>query len=121
MSEDPCEETRARKEAAAWFSRLSRPAITTEALWEFRDWRCSPENFAAYAEIEALWRRARALTEDSELRETTCEELYRRTPQLRHAEARRRSARMAVAFVCAVSLAAGVIAGLAQRGRTVRR
>jgi hypothetical protein len=38
MSEGPCEDARAWKEAAAWFSRLSRPAITTKALREFRNW-----------------------------------------------------------------------------------
>ena len=115
------EEARARKEAAAWFSRLSRPAITTEALWEFRDWRRSPENRAACAEIDALWRRAGSLANEPELRQATGEALHNRAPEVRLAEAPRRSARMAVALVCAVSLAADLIAALAQRERAIRR
>jgi transmembrane sensor len=42
-------------EAADWFARQSRLSITTDELYEFRDWRRDPENAAAYASVEATW------------------------------------------------------------------
>lgn len=62
------EADRARQEAAAWFTRLSRPAITTGALREFREWRKAPENRQAYEAIEQVWTSAGALAADPEVR-----------------------------------------------------
>lgn len=62
------EADRARQEAAAWFTRLSRPAITTGALREFREWRKAPENRQAYEAIESVWSAAGALANDAEVR-----------------------------------------------------
>jgi transmembrane sensor len=63
--------TRARQEAAAWFARLSRRSVTTEALQEFRAWCGDPENAEAYSQVEATWDAAGALKDDPELRAAT--------------------------------------------------
>lgn len=70
---------RAREEAAAWFARLGRQAVTTDALRRFRDWRSRPANAAAYAEVEATWSKAGDLRHDPELMAATAAALDRRS------------------------------------------
>ncbi|WP_334163928.1 FecR family protein [Phenylobacterium sp.] len=69
---------RARDEAAAWFARLGRQAVTTDALRRFREWRRAPANARAYAEVEAAWSRAGDLRHDPDLRAATAAALDRR-------------------------------------------
>ncbi|MFC3077823.1 FecR family protein [Phenylobacterium terrae] len=61
------ETDRARHEAADWFTRLSQPSVTTDALREFRAWRSAPENRAAYEKVERVWGAAGALAGDPEV------------------------------------------------------
>lgn len=62
---------RARAEAAAWFARLSKLSVTTDALREFRDWKQRGGNAAAYAEVEATWNAAGKLSADPDIRDMT--------------------------------------------------
>ena len=64
---DPRAYSRATDEAAEWFARLNTPSISTAALVEFRSWRRAPENAAAYAEVERVWRSSEALARDPEI------------------------------------------------------
>lgn len=67
MGEAGRETERARQEAAAWFARLSQPAVTTESLRDFRSWRSAPANRAAYETVERAWSAAGALADDPEV------------------------------------------------------
>ena len=67
MSEQGGDVTRALKEAAAWFTRLSRRSVTTQALKEFRAWRQAPGNRSAFEKVERAWTAAGALAEDPEI------------------------------------------------------
>jgi len=71
MSERGGDRTRALNEAAAWFTRLSRRSVTTQALKEFRAWRGAPGNRAAYDEVERAWTTAGALSEDRDIQALT--------------------------------------------------
>lgn len=99
MSDARRESARARREAADWFTRLSRRAVTTEAIRDFRDWRSDPENRAAYERMEAVWDRAGALADDPDI-VALREETRRRTRD--QPRARRRAARWTLAAGLAV-------------------
>lgn len=60
-------EQRARREAAAWFTRLGRRSVTTQSLREFRDWRGEPANAHAYAQVERTWSKAGDLARDPDI------------------------------------------------------
>ena len=47
------EKGRAQRDAAAWFARLSQPAITTQALRDFWSWKRDPQNRAAAVHARA--------------------------------------------------------------------
>ncbi|HEY3949839.1 FecR family protein [Phenylobacterium sp.] len=71
MSETATQRSRAQTEAADWFARQSRLSITTDALYDFREWRKDPANAAAYAAIEATWTAAGGLAEDRDIKAAT--------------------------------------------------
>lgn len=71
----------AETEAAAWHARLSRPAVTTDALREFKAWKADPANAAAYRHVEETWARAGALAHDPEIRRLTQATLAARPPR----------------------------------------
>lgn len=62
---------KAETEAAAWLARLSQPAVTTDALREFRAWKAEPANAKAYAHVEETWARAAGLAYDPDIRQLT--------------------------------------------------
>lgn len=54
--------------AEDWFARLSSDDVTAADRVAFENWRgASPENEAAYREVERLWRRSGALYSDPEI------------------------------------------------------
>lgn len=61
----------AREEAAAWFARLSRVAVSSETLREFRAWRARPGNQQAYEAVERAWRTAGGVSQDPQIRAAT--------------------------------------------------
>lgn len=67
MSDARREGARVRREAAAWFTRLSRRSVTTQALREFRNWRQTPENRAEYEKIERIWSSTGSLANDPDV------------------------------------------------------
>ena len=75
---DTRDSPRARHEAAAWFARLKRRAVTTASLRAFRDWRQEPDNAAAYRSVETAWSAAGGLADDPEIRAATRAALARR-------------------------------------------
>lgn len=100
---------RARKEAAAWFARLSQLSVTTETLREFRDWRRDPANVAAYNQVSGIWEAAGGLDGDPGIRAATAAALRRRSPS-REGIARGLKRRLVLVFATA-SLAVVVIGG----------
>lgn len=98
---------RARSEAAAWFARLGRQAVTTDALRAFRDWRRTPANAQAYAEVERTWAKAGTLAHDPEIRAATHAALDRR-PRTRPAGLPRSPLAWGAAGLAALALAAGL-------------
>lgn len=63
----PAAPPKAEREAAEWFTRLGARSVTTDALREFRAWRRTPANDAAYRRLEAAWSKAGALREDPDI------------------------------------------------------
>ena len=53
--------------AAAWLARLNQRSVSSEELQQFYAWRRDPENAAAYAEAERIWKGARALGDDRDI------------------------------------------------------
>ncbi|HVI33750.1 FecR family protein [Phenylobacterium sp.] len=98
---------RARSEAAAWFARLGRQAVTTDALRAFRDWRRTPANAQAYAEVERTWAKAGTLAQDPEIRAATHAALDRR-PRSRTAGLPRGPLAWGAAGLAALALAAAL-------------
>jgi transmembrane sensor len=70
-------------EAANWFMRLSRPSVTTAALYEFQAWRRNEANAKAYAEVEATWEATRRLANDPDIQAATAEALRKRPAKTR--------------------------------------
>jgi ferric-dicitrate binding protein FerR (iron transport regulator) len=48
-------ETKAKREAAAWFKRLGSPGITLAALRSFRRWQRNPINRRTYGALAEVW------------------------------------------------------------------
>lgn len=65
----------ADREAAEWHVRLGERPVSAAALSEFRDWRQSPENAAAYHRLEAMWRTAGSLSADADIQAVAQETL----------------------------------------------
>lgn len=61
------DDERARLEAAEWFARLNSKTVSTDALRDFRAWRGTPGNAAAYAHLEAIWKAAEPLATDTDI------------------------------------------------------
>lgn len=72
---------KAETEAAAWLARLRRPAVTTDALREFKAWRTDPANAKAYRHAEETWAKAGALAYDPDIRQLTQATLAARPPR----------------------------------------
>jgi transmembrane sensor len=82
MSDPPPQPTRAQAEAAEWFARLGNRSVSTQTIRDFQDWRDTPANDAAYAEVEAFWEASGARAADPQIMRMTEEALARR-PGLR--------------------------------------
>ncbi|MDO9246433.1 MAG: FecR domain-containing protein [Phenylobacterium sp.] len=67
MDETATDDARATSEAADWFARLGARSVTNSDVANFDIWRRDPRNDAAYARIEALWRKADRLKGDPEI------------------------------------------------------
>lgn len=67
MDETATDDARATSEAADWFARLGARSVTNRDVANFDAWRRDPRNDAAYAKIEALWRKAERLQGDPEI------------------------------------------------------
>ena len=67
MDETATDDARATSEAADWFARLGARSVTNSDVVNFDIWRRDPRNNAAYAKIEALWRKAERLKSDPEI------------------------------------------------------
>lgn len=90
MKDPRGEQSRAQAEAAEWFTRLSRPSVTTQALRDFRDWRSVPQNREAYERVEAVWSTAGDLANDPDIqslrhdtRQKIADQAQKRTDTLR--------------------------------------
>ena len=75
---DQAELARAEAEAAEWFERLRRPAVTARALKDFHAWKRSETNAAAFRRVEAGWRATGALVGHPEVQAAAREALARR-------------------------------------------
>lgn len=73
--------SRAEAEASAWFTKLKRPAITRDALFDFRDWKQDAENAAAFARVEKSWKAAHGLRNDPDIQALTADALTRHPPR----------------------------------------
>lgn len=117
---DPKGETRAEKEAAAWFTRLSKAQVANGDLDDFFRWRRAPENAAAYARVEAVFTGAQDLAADPDIDAAAIEALNRHAQQ-RHRQPAWRdpkvlAAGLTLGFVVAVT--AYTVTGLGQTYET---
>ncbi|MBB4099426.1 FecR family protein [Sphingomonas kyeonggiensis] len=103
------DEERADEQAAEWLARLNNRSVTTEELEEFYRWRRKPGNAARYAEIESLWRQARALGDDPDIAAAARDALAR--PRLERMESEARGWRPSRRVVLAGAALAPVAAG----------
>ncbi|HEV2533569.1 FecR family protein [Phenylobacterium sp.] len=109
--------SRSRQEAAGWFARLGRRAVTTASLREFRTWKARPENAQAYADVERSWEGAGMLGRDPEIVARTSALLARRSPRDTAASHFfQPAATLALGLACVVVI---VAASLALMGRDV--
>jgi transmembrane sensor len=108
MSDATAQRARAQDEAARWFAQMSRASVTTEALREFRAWRRDAANAAAYAQIEATWDTAAALSADPEIAALTAATLRRRPPR---AAAATRRPRWPLGLLAAGAMGVAAVAG----------
>jgi transmembrane sensor len=78
MIANPKDQEQLDREAADWYSRLSRTPIETEELTAFSRWRnAHPEHLAAYNRVEDISRSVRSLRDDPALRAAAQEALRR--------------------------------------------
>ncbi|MFN3668454.1 MAG: FecR family protein [Brevundimonas sp.] len=70
-----------RREAAAWFSRLSQRRVSTEDVRAFSAWRRDPDNARAYERVEAVWESSRDLAADPDISALTTEAMARARPE----------------------------------------
>ena len=80
MSETP-DRSRALEEASRWFTELKRPAITAQALHDFRAWRRDQANAQAFAKVERMWEAAGTLSARPNIRDATAAALAARPPR----------------------------------------
>jgi len=78
---ESADRSRALDEANRWFTQLKRPSITTEALYEFREWRKDEANAAAFAKVERMWETAGTLSGRPAIRAATEAALAARPPR----------------------------------------
>lgn len=104
--------SRAEAEASAWFTKLKSqsPAITRDALFDFRDWKQNAANAAAFARVEKAWKAANGLRDDPDIQALTSDALQRNPPQ-QTKERRRFALPAAFAVVVMASAAAFLTAG----------
>ncbi|WP_369059051.1 FecR domain-containing protein [Caulobacter sp. 73W] len=107
---DPKGETRAEKEAAAWFTRLSAPKVRNRDLDAFYRWRRLPQNAAAYSRVEGVFTTVQDLAGDPDIDAAAIEALNRHA-QSRHRRPVWRDPRAVTAgiMVTAVALAAVIV------------
>ena len=92
----------AEREAAAWFTRLSRRSITTQALGEFRAWKRDPSHRVAYGRVEELWRDAGDLAGDPEIA-ALCRQALERRPGRSAAGGRERDRGLEISLSLAIT------------------
>lgn len=69
-----------RREAAAWFARLSQRRVSTDDVKAFSAWRRDPDNARAYERVESVWESSRELAGDADIATLTTEALGRTRP-----------------------------------------
>src|SRR5579859_277103 len=111
MSNSATQRSRALTEAADWFARQRRLSITTDELYEFREWRRVADNAAAFAAVEATWEATGKLAERPAIQAITEAALEKR-PARRAAPDPTVRARWLYGIVAA-GLVAAVAAGFA--------
>jgi transmembrane sensor len=74
---DQADMSRAEAEAADWFAKLNRRSVTTQSLYDFRDWKADDGNAAAFARVEASSKAVDALAHDPDIKAATAEALRR--------------------------------------------
>jgi transmembrane sensor len=77
MSDPDSKADEAWDEASAWFARLNRRTVSNDTLTAFQVWRGEPQNAAAYAEVEKLWRLSSGLIGDKDIQTAISEALSR--------------------------------------------
>lgn len=76
-----------RREAAAWFARLSQRRVSTDDVKAFSAWRRDPDNARAYERVESVWDSSRELAGDADIAALTTEAMGRAHPARAHATA----------------------------------
>lgn len=76
-----------RRQAAAWFARLSQRRVSTDDVKAFSAWRRDPENARAYERVETVWESSRDLAGDPDIAALTSEATGRARPALARAPA----------------------------------
>nr|WP_313391210.1 FecR domain-containing protein [Brevundimonas diminuta] len=72
-----------RREAAAWFTRLSQRRVSTDDVRAFSAWRRDPSNAQAYARVESVWAASKTLADDPDISRITAEALDDASPTAR--------------------------------------
>lgn len=62
-----------RREAAAWFTRLSQRRVSTDDVRAFSAWRHDPDNARAYERVESVWDSSHDLAGDPDITALTRE------------------------------------------------
>lgn len=62
-----------RREAAAWFTRLSQRRVSTDDVRAFSAWRRDPDNALAYERVESVWDSSHDLAGDPDIAALTRE------------------------------------------------
>lgn len=78
MSDPQDRITKADREAAEWFARLGKRAISNTELADFEAWRRAPENLEAYNRVEAVWKSAKRVSRDPDILKVAQEALDRK-------------------------------------------
>lgn len=93
MIKERNQSSRATREAADWYERLSKPPIETEDLEAWSRWNKKPGNKAAYARLEAIAGSMARMRDDPDLNQVAAEALARagdrRRSNAQRAKARR--------------------------------
>ena len=111
MIKERNQSSRATREAADWYERLSTPPIDTEELEAWSRWNRKPDNNAAYARLEAIAGSMARMRDDPDLNQVAAEALARGADR-RRAKAQRARARRPIiigslaAACCVVAIGA---------------